>query len=272
MRSRPSGADFDSDRARQTRSGRGALRVRLVAAGLSIALHAIGFLMYPSIVRNLRSDADPLSLSTTTRPLRGPVVLRLIDIDVRPDLERPENPEEIEEVAAPEAEAEAPIIEAIPLGGLVPPGPTAAERLRPHLQDARLWTELPPEFYELTMEQREELLLSSRIVEWYDSLALVRAAEDKLTDWTYRDGQGGRWGIADGKIYLGDISIPMPLSFGVPVGKRDETAQRVWVFEEIARQSQRFLLEQTWKERAAAIRIRRDRERAAARPDTTSAR
>jgi hypothetical protein len=74
--------------------------------------------------------------------------------------------------------------------------------------------------------------------------------------------------VADGKIYLGDIALPLPLNFGVPVGKRDETARRVWEFEEIERQNQRYLIEQSWKERAAAIRARRDRERAAARGDT----
>jgi hypothetical protein len=146
----------------------------------------------------------------------------------------------------------------------VPPAPTAAERLRPNLTDARLWAEPPPEFYELTLEQREELLLSARIVEWYDSVALVRAAEGRLTDWTFRDGSGGRWGVADGRMYLGDVSVPLPLNFGTPVGKRDEVNRLLWEYEEISRQSQRFLIEESWKERAAAIRARRDRERAAA--------
>ena len=119
--------------------------------------------------------------------------------------------------------------------------------------------------FELSLEQREELLLSNRIVAWYDSVSIARAAEDRLTDWTFTDSNGGRWGVADGKIYLGDVALPLPLSFGTPVGPGNVQARRVWEFEEIERQSQRYLIEQTWKERAEAIRARRDRERAAAR-------
>ena len=71
------------------------------------------------------------------------------------------------------------------------------------------------------------------------------------------------------KIYLGDIALPLPLNFGTPVGHRDIEARRVFEWEEIERQSQRYIIEQSWKERAAAIRARRDRERAAAQADTT---
>ena len=147
----------------------------------------------------------------------------------------------------------------------MPPGPSAAERLRPRLVDARFWARPPAEFWELPVELREELILSSRIVSWYDSVSVARAAEDRLTDWTFTDSKGGRWGVADGRIYLGDIVVPVPLFFAAPVGKRDFNARRIWEFEEIERQSQRFLIEESWKERSAAIRVRRDRERAAAR-------
>lgn len=201
--------------------------------------------------------------------MQGSVVLRLIDIDESANAERPEEPEEIEEVEAPEASTDNPVLQRIPSIILVPPGPTPAERFMPNLGDARLWVEPPPEFYELTLEEREELLLADRIVEWYDSVALVRAAEERLTDWTFRDSDGKRWGVSDGRIYLGDIALPLPLSLGTPVGKREETNRRLWEFEEISRQSQRYLIEQTWKERSAAIRARKDRERAAERADTT---
>ncbi|MDA0329827.1 MAG: hypothetical protein O2958_12565 [Gemmatimonadetes bacterium] len=198
--------------------------------------------------------------------------MRLIEIDEALDAERPEDPDDIEEVEAPVAAVEAPVIVSIPTGSLVPPAPTAAELLRPNLEDARLWAELPAELFDLTMEEREELLLSASIVAWYDSLALAGAAEDRLTDWTFRDSKGGRWGISEGKIHLGDITLPLPLNFGVPVGKRDEIARRMFEWDEINRQSQRYLIEQSWKERAAAIRARRDRERALARGDTIGGR
>ena len=181
-------------------------------------------------------------------------------------------PVSVADYLAGEADAERPEIQGIRIGELLPPPNNAADRLRPNLTDARLWAAPPPEFFELSIDQREELLVSERIVAWYDSVAIARAAEDRLTDWTFTDSKGGRWGVADGKIYLGDIALPLPLNFGTPVGHRDIAARRVWEFEEIERQSQRYLIEQSWKERAAAIRARRDRERTAARGDTTGIR
>jgi hypothetical protein len=136
--------------------------------------------------------------------------------------------------------------------------------------NALLWAEPPPEYYELTLDQREELILAGRIVEWYDSIALVRAAEDRFTDWTYEDSNGGRWGVSEGKLHLGDLTLPLPLAFGTPVGKRDEVNRRLWQIEELSRQSQQYLIQQNWRERSAAIRARRDRERN--RADTTRSR
>ena len=272
MRSRPGDTTSPTDRAWPGRRGLGSRRVRLAAVAVSVGVHVIAILLYPAVSRTLRPDVVSFPTTTDRGPAQGAVVIRLIEIDQTLDPERPEDPEEIEEIVASEAESEAPTLEAIPLGELVPPGLSAAERLRPNLTDARLWAEPPPEFFDLTLEQREELLLSSRIVEWYDSVALVRAAEERLTDWTFRDSNGGRWGISDGQIHLGGITLPLPLNFGAPVGKRDENARRIFEFEEITRQSQRYLIEQSWKERAAAIRARRDKERAAERPDTTRSR
>jgi hypothetical protein len=241
--------------------------VRIGAFAISVAIHVIAVLLYPVVVTNIRPGAPVFQPPTNTSPPQGAVVLRLIEIDETPDPEQPDDPEEIEEVETPRADAEAPIIEGIPVGELVPPGPTAAQLLRPTLLNALLWTDPPPEYYELTLDQREELVLAGRIVEWYDSIALATAAEERFTDWTFRDSNGGRWGVSEGKLHLGDLTLPLPLTFGTPVGKRDETNRRLWEIEELSRQSQRFLIQQSWSERSAAIRARRDRERA--RADTT---
>jgi hypothetical protein len=267
MDERPGDTDLTRDRAWQDSRGLGSWRVRVSAFGASIAAHVFAILLYTSAMRVLAPEGLTLPVQTDQESEQGVDLIRIIEFE-DDEPEQPEDPEEIEEVAAPDERVRPPFVPGPVVGELVPPGPSAAERLRPNLTDARLWAEPPPEFYELTVEEREELLASARIVEWYDSVAAAQAAEDRLTDWTFRDGSGGRWGVADGKIYLGDIALPLPLNFGVPVGKRDETARRVWEFEEIERQNQRYLIEQSWKERAAAIRARRDRERAAARGDT----
>lgn len=237
--------------------------MRAFALGTSVVLHVVAIWLYTSGMDVLRPDVAAFPLPSDAGSEQGVVVIQIVTLD-DPDPERPDDPEEIQEVVVPEAQAQAPSIVGLPVAILVPPGPTVAERLRPRLVDARFWARPPPEFWELPIELREELILSARIVSWYDSVAVARAAEDRLTDWTFTDSKGGRWGVADGRIYLGDIVVPVPLFFGVPVGKRDVTARRVWEFEEIERQSQRFLIEENWRERSAAIRARRDRERAAA--------
>ena len=62
-------------------------------------------------------------------------------------------------------------------------------------------------------------------------------------------------------IYLGDIVLPGTHIFGVPIGKRDEVAERIWQWEEIQRQGARVEVIESWKERQEAIRERRDRDR-----------
>ncbi len=267
MDDRPGDSNLLRDRAWQDRRGLGSPRLRATAFGISVAIHLAVVGLYGVVARVLTPEGLTVPIRTDRESEQGVDLIRLIELD-EDELERPEEPEPIERVSAAAADVRPPRIPGPSAGELVPPGPTAAERLRPRLVDVRLWADLPPEFYELTLEEREELLISARIVEWYDSVALADAAEGRLTDWTFTDGQGGRWGVADGKIYLGDIVVPVPINFGTPVGKRDEWARRIWEFEEIHRQSQQFLIEQAWKERSAAIRERRDRERAEARGDT----
>ncbi|MDP2958620.1 MAG: hypothetical protein Q8N53_19500 [Longimicrobiales bacterium] len=159
-----------------------------------------------------------------------------------------------------------------PGGGGRGGGTTAAERLRPRLQDARLWAPLSRDINELTTEQRLELELAGRIVDWQDSLAVAAEMERALTDWTTTDAQGKRWGVSPGKIHLGDVTLPLPFMFGTPVGRRDEVNRRAWEWEEISRGAATGEVRDSWKDRAQAIRERRDRDRAKPPPDTTRVR
>lgn len=271
MRERPGVDDVDTDRAWPESRGLGSSRTRVTAFSLSIAAHVVAILLYTSFMSVLEPAGPAFVIETDTDREEGVVVIELIELDEED--ERPEEPEEVASVQPSAADARPPTIGGPPTAELVPPGPSAAERLRPNLVDGRIWAEPPPEFYQLSTEEREELLLSRRIVAWYDSVSLARAAEDRLTDWTFTDSKGGRWGVADGRIYLGDIAIPVPIQFGTPTGQRDAVNYRLWEFEEIQRQSQRYLIEQSWLERSEAIRERRDRERSTEiRPDTTRSR
>lgn len=272
MESRPDGAASSEDRAWQDSRGLGSRRVRVIATAASVAIHFVAIVLYTLFAGVLKPDTAAFRVPTETESEQGIDVIRLVDLDEEPEIQAPDEPEELLKLEAADADARPPALPGPVVGELIPPGPTAAERLRPSLEDPRLWARLPDEFFELTLDEREELILAGRIAEWYDSLAAVAAAEGRLTDWTFRDGEGGRWGVADGKIYLGDVALPLPLSFGTPVGKRDAVNYRLWEFDEIERQSQRFLIEENWRERAAAIRARRDRERALVRPDTSGIR
>lgn len=144
----------------------------------------------------------------------------------------------------------------LPSGG--PPGGTRAERLQPALTDPRIWAPLPPEFRTLTPAQREELLIAGRLSAWNDSVAATAAAGAAWRDWTYTDGDGDRWGVADGQLFLGDVVIPFPMTFSGGAGDRAYMRD----FAEMQRQGANALIQQSVRERQDAIRARRDRERA----------
>ena len=260
-------SDWDAGRRR---SGLGSRRVVWTSFGISIAVHAALIGLYP-----VYGTMDPanarLPFPDFASTPEGLQVLRLIELAQPADPERPEDPEEIEEIEPPVA-APAPLILEEEVGlDLTPPPPSGAELLRPRLTDERLWRPIDPSLTRLSLEQREELAIAGRLSDWYDSLAAAEAAESRLTDWTFTDRDGKRWGVSEGKLHLGDLTLPLPFSFGTPVGKREEVAERQWQWDEIMRQSARRDVEDSWKERQEAIRERRDRERTGVPPDTTRA-
>lgn len=148
------------------------------------------------------------------------------------------------------------------------PGETPAQRLQPALRDERIWAPLPPEFHTLTPAQREELLIAGRLGAWNDSVAAAAAAEAAWRDWTFTDGDGDRWGVADGQLFLGDVVIPFPVTFS---GSADDRAY-MREFAELQRQGANALVQQNVRERIDAIRARRDRERAEAQARADSGR
>ena len=244
-------------------------RVLWTAFLVSVAIHAALALLYPVFFGAVDTASDTTRVNPYG-PAGGLEVVRLGDGSIVPPADRPDEPIELAEPEAPVAEIDAPDVSDAPVAEIVPPPASAAERLRPGLGDPRLWGRPDPAFTELTLEQREELILADRLEEWYDSVNAAAAAEAAVTDWTYTDGEGDRWGVSPGKLHLGSVTLPLPFAFGTLVGKRDETNRRLWQWDEITRQSARVGVEESWKERAEAIRARRDRERARANPPDTS--
>ncbi len=247
---------------------------RAVRAGLaiSVVLHVLAVVGYSRLLPEHPGGPPPaLAPRPGGQAVSGMRVIRLREVETTG--ERPSAPAEVRPTEAPAVNPGVPDVSDTNRGGIVAPGPTAAERLRPHLADPRLWVPLDPGLNELTMEQRLELELAGRITEWQDSMSAVAEAQRALTDWTTTDSQGRKWGVSEGKLHLGGLTLPLPFSFGTPVGQRDAVRRREWEWEEIQRGAQTGAMRDSWKERAQAIRERRDKERAAKqKPDTSGVR
>ena len=239
---------------------------------ISLALHAVAVVAFSRLLQvRPGGSLPPVAPRAGGQPVPGMRAIRLREVETTGD--RPSAPAEVRPTEAPAVNPGVPDVSDANRPGIVAPGPTAAERLRPHLSDPRLWAPLDPDLNELTMEQRLELELAGRITEWQDSMSAVAEAQRALTDWTRTDAQGRKWGVSEGKLHLGGLTLPLPFSFGTPVGQRDAVARREWEWKEIQRGAQTGAMRDSWKERAQAIRERRDKERAAQqKPDTSRVR
>ena len=257
--------------AGRTRLGLGSRRVVLSAFAVSAAVHVVLVVLY-SFGGTMRPEGASFAFPEFVGRPQGIQVIRLVEVADPINPERPDDPEEIEEIEEPEAAAVPITIEGLPGPELAPPPPSGAELLRPRLANRILWAPLDASITDITMEQREHILIASALERWNDAAAAALAAEAAAMDWTFTDKDGKRWGVSPGKIHLGDLTLPLPFGFRTPVGKRDEVNDRLWQWDEIMRQGARAEINESWKERAEAIRRRRDRERAEAKPDTTRAR
>ncbi|HEX7118955.1 MAG TPA: hypothetical protein VF212_09215 [Longimicrobiales bacterium] len=189
-------------------------------------------------------------------------VERIVPVpDAVPDVRAPVQPEREEPTPAPRpaapagpgaAEAEAEPARDVP----------ATSRLRPRMGDPRLWTRPdvppPPEPSDI---QRVRARIASRLGVWNDSVAAEAGRAADALDWTFKDGNGGKWGISPGKLHLGGITLPLPIPGGGPSPKREESEERAREDAAILDQAARAGADQNFKDRVKAIRERKDRER-----------
>lgn len=256
-----------------------------VGFGVSAALHLIAVLLYPILLPRAGPPSGTPSASTARPRPEGIEVVRIVEVPdaVAPAATTPERAPPAVSPAPPSPDDPVPAPVGAPPGAapaepgapspdppVLPGDPTAAERLRPRIGDLRIWT-LDPSATELSVEQLVELDLIWAIATLNDSAAAAAAAERRLTDWTYTDESGKRWGVADGKIYLGDIVLPFPFGFGSPVSPGSAEAWRAWMDREIDRAAGNAAARENLQERIRAIRERLDRERRQPR-DSSSAR
>ena len=246
----------------------------LVGLGVSAVLHVILILLYAVGLDRWGPTEAVVGVLSPSTSFSGMRVVRVVEItSPEPPLEVVE--EQPEPEPALEAEAARPDVGPAEADAGdeedVPSGPRAADVLRVRSSDDRLWREARPELYELTEVERMRLTLAGRLEEWADSVAAALAVENALTDWTTTDANGGRWGVSPGKIHLGDITLPMPFYFGGNSWQREQAARRAWEDQDILNGAASAAARASWRERAEAIRRRKDRERrdVEVQPDTT---
>ncbi|MEQ1856485.1 MAG: hypothetical protein ABL963_08445 [Longimicrobiales bacterium] len=274
MTTSPPGAPFHSSPFH--RRDQGSRRVTWSSFGVSVGIHVL-LLAGAALGIALPSPESNPVVRAITPADQGVEIVWILGGSPPPPAAaaRPEEPAAIAAGAAPqvivvrpELGNTGPQLDLPPLTGPGRPGETPAQRLQPALTDERIWAPLPPEFRTLTPTQREELLIAGRLGAWNDSVAAALAADAAWRDWTYTDGDGDRWGVADGQLYLGGLVIPFPMTFA---GSSDDRAY-MREFEELQRQGANALVQQSVRERMEAIRVRRDRERAEAQPPADTAR
>jgi len=247
---------------------------KILAAGFlaSAVFHLLVIVLY-----SLRVGEPGPGIPGVAAPRQVPEGIEVIRlVEVPGDLPEPEAPPAAPERATPvvarPAPGPAPPAAAAPGDEpvTVAPGlPPVAERLRPGEADERLWR-IDPDLSDLSDQELARLLLAWTIEEMGDSALAAEARARAGTDWTYTDDDGKKWGISQGRLHLGDLTIPLPFFFSPPPGS--DAARRAWEDAEIARGAAAAAARENMQDRVRAIRERRDRERELRRPpppDTT---
>ena len=247
-------------------------RALAVGIGASAALHIGVIALYSLVITQWSPGETALAVESRSRDFDDMRVVRVVEIEP-PDLtaEPPDEPSQPTADIQPEVtDLGPPVPDGIDFDE-PPRGRRAAEALRVRSSDARLWREAMPELFELTDAEKMQLELAGRLEEWTDSVAEVVAAELALTDWTFTDDEGRRWGISPGQLHLGDLTLPLPFYFRGNSWQRELVSRRAWEDQDILNGADVQALRSSWRERAEAIRRRRDGDRGEDPPasDTT---
>lgn len=225
---------------------------------LSAAVHAVALLAIGFHVDATPERRPPQQVITPAEP-----VMRAYDIaavaataDVPPVEAQVREQERLPEVPAPrEWVAPPPAPEARP----AEPAPARSphERLQYRLGAAEIWKPGDPlPARDLSADERVQGRVAAELRQYNDSVAAENAARARAMDWTVRDGNGNRWGIADGTLHLGSIRIQVDM----PLGDELKARERTWT--ELQLQADRIETREQFNDRVRAIRERTEQERA----------
>jgi len=137
----------------------------------------------------------------------------------------------------------------------------SAARFRPHSWDRRLWE--PPDALLPTQSDADRVAarVQNRLDAVNDSAMAAADAARRGTDWTVKDKNGKEWGVSPGKLHLGGLTLPLPLGFQTPPGRRDEAEREQANWDDIQRSASQAEIRHTFDERVKAIRERKAKER-----------
>lgn len=233
---------------------------------LPVAL-AVSALLHLVILGALRFSVTfgvaPLSVRPVTAPA-GIEVVQIVPVEDAGEAEQvvPEQQEPLVPRAVPLIPTPLPVPARPDPGAATVVVPPIADRIRTRDVDPRLWSEpekaLPPVPTDAEIARGR---LYARLGAWNDSTSMAAEAAARATDWTATDANGNKWGVSPGKLHLGSLTLPLPISFQAPPGRRDELAGRVRTWNETEFQVGRSIVRDDFKAQVRAIRERKDAER-----------
>lgn len=232
-----------------------------VALGISALIHVVVF----GVLRfSLTYDLAPPTIRPASAPA-GTEIVQIVPVEDAGEAERPipEREEPVVPQQAPIVTTPIPVPErAEATASRTTDVPPIADRIRTRDVDPRLWAEpekaLPPIPSDAEIARGR---LYARLGAWNDSVMIAAEAAANATDWTTTDANGDKWGVSPGKLHLGKLTLPLPISFQAPPGRRDEFAGRVRTWNEIEYQAGRSIVRDDFKAQVRAIRERKDAER-----------
>ena len=245
--------------------------------GLSALVHLIVIILYSLGPAEWGPSENTLGVESDPRAFDGMRIVQVVEIAPEDDQTTEDEPEVVLEIlpapAVPERgpervagpSDEGPAREDDLAGGI-----RAADALRVRSSDSRLWRAALPELFQLTEAERLQLELAGLLEAWHDSVAIALASDAAMTDWTMTDDDGNRWGVSKGKLHLGSLTLPLPVSFGGNSWQAERASRRAWEDADILRNLNSQAARASWGERAKAIRERKDRQRSETelQPDT----
>jgi hypothetical protein len=247
---------------------------RLLAVGISLALHSLLFLVVihgrlPQLP-DRRSSLIPLPEAEPDQERSSPVRFYVPLLEqgqgTMPRPLPPVRPLPADTANRPEPVAEEPVVDAA-----VPRTP--AGRIGPALGDGRLWVRplpLPPRALARRLRPSHVELVDSAVTaivqQYLDSIAREPGADEvRLPDWTTTI-TGSKFGLDSRNIYIAGLKIPAAVLALLPIpatGNQQKSLDHngQWIAEDLRRAAQRATTMEEFKRAVRELRVEKQRQK-----------